>query len=69
MLDSSSSKTMNLDYLFMEPFLRIDDLDLISKFGEYYDSGRYIGDKFTTKVKEKVIESDAFARIIYMILS
>ena len=61
--------TMNFNYLVMEPLLRMDDLNLISKFEEYYDFGSHKDDDLKARIKEKMIELDAFARIICMIMS
>ena len=63
MLDFSSSKTMNFNYLVMETLLKIDDLELIAQFEDYYSSNgpsRYMGDNFITKIKEKLVESGTF---------
>ena len=50
MLDFSSSRTMNFNYLVMEPSLRIDDLDLIDKFEGYIFFDQYFDDNLLEKI-------------------
>ena len=50
MIDSSSSRTMNLDYLAMDPCLRIDDLDLLAEFKNCCHSNRYMDANIVIKM-------------------
>ena len=50
MLDSSSSRTMDLEYLAMDPHLREDDLDLLAEFENCCHSNRYMDANIATKM-------------------
>ena len=50
MLDSSSSRTMDLEYLVMDPHLREDDLDLLAEFENCCHSNRYTDANIVTKM-------------------
>ena len=67
MLDSSSSETMNLDYLAMNLHLRIDDLDLLAKFKNCCHSNRYMDANPMVKMLTKMGKSNTFAKIIHKI--
>ena len=69
MLDSSSSRTMSLDYLVMDSHLIVDDFELIDKYEDYYHYGRCLHEIFMKKIEEQMNFIDAFARIIDMVLS
>lgn len=68
-LDLSSSRTMYLDYLVMEPILRMDDLDLLVTFEKCIFSDRVPSEIIKAKRIKKESESDAFSRIMDMIMS
>ena len=41
---------MNLDYLVMDPHLRLHDLELIAKFEEYHHFGKGMSENFMEKI-------------------
>ena len=53
MLDYSSSKTMDLDYLVRDPRLREDDFDLLAEFEIFCHSNRYMDANIATKMLKK----------------
>ena len=66
MLDFSSSRTMNFNYLHMEPSLRMDDLDLLDKFEGYIFFHQDFDDNILAKVEKREMEFDAFVRILHI---
>ena len=69
MLDSFSSRTMDLEYLFMDPHLREDDFDLLAEFENCCRSNRDMNANIATKITKKMDKSDTFARIMCKIKS
>jgi hypothetical protein len=69
MLDSFSSRTMDLEYLGMDPHLREDDLDLLVEFENCCRSNRDIDASIAKKISKKMDKSYTFARIMCKIKS
>ena len=63
---------MSFNYLVVEPSLRMDDLNLLATFEKFRYSNlpsTCLDDNFWKKMKGKMNESDAFARLAHMIIS
>ena len=69
MLDSSSSRIMDIEYLVRDYRLSIDELNLLIEFEKFCYSNRYIDANLVKKMMEKWKKSDVFARIICKIKS
>ena len=57
---------MYLDYLVIEPSLRMDDLELIDIFEGYIFFDQDFDDKLLKKMGKRVMEYDTIVRILHI---